>query len=46
MTKLRQRMLEVWSGTLGNGGYEMKLEPSRGQFKRIVVDDAQRPTED
>jgi len=23
----------------------MKLEPSRGQFKRIVVDDAQRPTE-
>ena len=23
----------------------MKLEPSRGSFKRIVVDDAQRPTE-
>jgi uncharacterized protein (TIGR03435 family) len=23
----------------------MKLEPSRGQYKRIVVDDAQRPTE-
>lgn len=23
----------------------MKLEPARGQFKRIVVDDAQRPTE-